>query len=123
MEHFGQIDEDLVGMAQAEDCRRCGGWLWRKHNERACWGLPDDLRDDMRRCSFHCHRCGSRQTVETVRFFGRRSYVALVFMLVNVLLAGTRLNDNQLVLWYGIDRKTLRRWRRWWHVLYAATRH
>ena len=46
-----------------------------------------------------------------------------VFILINVLLAGERFNANRLTLSYKIGRKTLRRWRRWWQALFAATGH
>jgi len=58
----------------------------------------------------------------SVRFFGRRVYFAPCFLLISALrgkptarrLAGLRER-------YGVDRRTVRRWRRWWHEVFPMT--
>jgi len=59
-----------------------------------------------------------------VRFFGRRWYLAPVFVLVSALQHGV--NDRRLAAvrkWLGdqVSRQTLKRWRRWWLTVFTAS--
>ena len=118
---LGRLDEDIARSAQAEGCPHCGGPLHRSDCDRACWGLPMELRGDRRRCGLRCGRCGVRRPVESVRFFGRRFYVAPLFMLVCVLLAEGRVGGGRLSEAFSVGGNTLRRWRRWWREIFAGT--
>jgi len=54
-------------------------------------------------------------TPASVRFFGRRAYVAPFFLLVSALNHGlTPARVGRLSQIFGVDRHTLKRWRQWW---------
>jgi hypothetical protein len=54
-------------------------------------------------------------TPASVRFFGRRAYVAPFFLLVSALNHGlTPARVGRLNEIFGVDRHTLARWRQWW---------
>jgi hypothetical protein len=71
-----------------------------------------------RRLSFTCGRCDVRATSPSVRFAGRRVYLALVLMLRSPpgSASGQELCD---VL--SIPARTLKRWRTWWREDFPAT--
>jgi hypothetical protein len=67
------------------------------------------------RLSFTCAICDKRHTPVSVRFLGRRIYLAAVVVLASALRSG--LNDwrvGQLTEWIGVPKRTIERWRRWW---------
>ena len=119
-----RIDEDLAARRAREPCPHCGvGRLHRADYPRAAWGLPPELREDARRTSLCCGRleCRSRTLPDSVRFFGRRFYVAPLFVLVGVLLDRGSLGLARLGITVSIDRRTLKRWRRWWRDTFAQS--
>jgi hypothetical protein len=66
-----------------------------------------------RRLSFCCAQCSKRVTPPSVRFLGRRVYYgALVVLACLKELTVKRVIELKALL--GVDRRTLRRWRRWW---------
>jgi hypothetical protein len=67
--------------------------------------------------------CRRRTTPPSVRFFGRRVYAFPVVVLVTTLAAG--LSGRRLVTLrkeFGVDRRTLDRWRVWWREVFPLTR-
>jgi hypothetical protein len=59
--------------------------------------------------------CRKRTTPASLRFLGRKIYLATVVTLISAMLLGTtpaRLARLSAVP--GIDRRTLARWRTWW---------
>lgn len=106
------FDADLARTAQAEGCG-CGGKLHRANYKRKPRGGPAwDRRD-----SFCCAEegCRRRRTPASVRFLGRRVYVAFVVVLVAAMKHGLKPERvRQIQEQLGIDRRTLERWRRWW---------
>jgi len=71
-----------------------------------------------RRLSFTCGRCDARSTSPSVRFAGRRVYVAVVLMLRSPVgsTSGQQLCDQ-----LSIPARTLKRWRTWWQEGFPAT--
>jgi hypothetical protein len=70
------------------------------------------VREDYsRRLSFTCGRCDARSTSPSVRFAGRRVYLAVVLMLSSPPggASGQALCDL-----FSIPTRTLKRWRTWW---------
>jgi hypothetical protein len=70
------------------------------------------------RLSFTCGRCEGRATSPSVRFAGRRVYLAVVLMLSSPpgSASGQALCDL-----LSIPARTLKRWHRWWRVDFALT--
>ena len=111
-----EIDEDLAQETRAGGCRRCGGVLHRNRYRRKPRGGPRNLAEGFgHRLSFSCYLCDKRHTPASVRFLGRRVYVATTVVLASALRAG--LNERrvtQLTEWIAVPRRTLERWRAWW---------
>jgi hypothetical protein len=70
--------------------------------------------------SFCCARCNKRVTPPSVRFLGRRVYYGAVVVLACLKkLTGQRVIE--LTQRLGVDRRTLRRWRRWWSEAFVQS--
>jgi hypothetical protein len=119
------IDQDLASEARERGCPACGGRLHRADYPRKPRGAPDGLGADFeRRLSFCCgsEGCRKRLTPPSVRFLGRRVWLAVVVTLACVATQGViakrarRLREE-----LGVDRRTLERWRRWWREELPAT--
>lgn len=107
------VDSDLTDKVQNQRCPHCGDVLHRGDYQRKPRGGPDWDR----RFSLCCSRegCRRRMTPPSVRFLGRKVYVAVVVVLLSAMMYGLqkkrvkRLQDE-----LGIDRRTLNHWRTWW---------
>jgi hypothetical protein len=71
-----------------------------------------------RRLSFTCGRCDARSTSPSVRFAGRRVYVAVVLMLRSPPGSAS---GQELCDLLSIPARTLKRWRTWWREDFPAT--
>ncbi len=71
-----------------------------------------------RRLSFTCGRCDARSTSPSVRFAGRRVYLAVVLMLRSPpgSASGQELREE-----FNIPASTLKRWRTWWREDFPST--
>ncbi len=118
-----RIDEDLAAQTRAGGCRRCGNALHRDRYRRKPRGGPGGLCEaDCFRLSFTCSVCDKRHTPASVRFLGRRVYLAVTVVLASALRAG--LSDrrvSQLGEWIDVPRRTLERWRAWWKQTFIDT--
>lgn len=116
-----RMDSDLAEKARAEGCP-CAGRLHVADYPRKP-RAPEDLGPEHRkRHSFCCATCRCRTTPPSVRFFGRRVYAFPVVVLVTTLAAG--LSGPRLATLrkeFGIDRRTLERWRVWWREVFPRT--
>jgi len=104
---------------------RAGSDLHRADYDRKPRGGPEGLPAYVKRASFCCQRegCRRRRTPPSVRFLGRRVYLATVVVLVAVLRHGLspgRVDWLHRVL--GVSRRTLGRWRTWWKLTFVQTR-
>ncbi len=73
-----------------------------------------------RRFSFCCSVCRKRTTAESVRFLGRRVYLALVVVLSSSRHAGSN-SGPPLLAGLAVPLRTLERWRLWWQEAFVAT--
>jgi hypothetical protein len=116
------IDQDLAEQTRAQRCR-CGGVLHSARYPRKPRGLPGDARSccDFR-YSFCCAACRHRTTPFSVRFPGRRVYVAAIMVVVSAMRAsaGTAAAMRQLDS-LGVPPSTIERWRRWWTTGFVDT--
>ncbi len=79
-----QIDAQLAAEARERRCPECAGPLRVADFPRKPRGCPASVRDEYSwRLSFTCGRCDARTTPGSVRFLGRRVYVAVMLMLVS----------------------------------------
>jgi hypothetical protein len=119
------FDADIAEAARDGGCRVCGGALHsakfaRKPRGRAVrLGREHDLR-----FSFCCavDRCRKRETPASLRFLGRKVYVAATVALVAIMRHGaTTTRVQALMREIPVDRRTIERWRHWWRDSFTAT--
>lgn len=111
-------DRELAEDARAQGCE-CGGRLHSARyprKPRPGDGLPEELRGAYRRReSLCCARCRKRRTPPSLRFLGRRVYLAAVVVLASAMTGGvTEKRAERMRALVGVDRRTLQRWRAWW---------
>ncbi len=118
--HFlTRIDEEFAATTRLGRCPGCQGPLHVADYPRKPRGCPAVVREDYSwRLSFTCGRCDARSTSPSVRFAGRRVYLAVVLMLASPPggASGQKLCDL-----FSIPTRTLKRWRRWWREDFPRT--
>ena len=106
-----RIDEQLAADTRAGGCA-CGGVLHSARYPRKLRGCPAQVREHYCwRLSFCCASCRRRTTPGSVRFLGRRVYLAVVLTLVPPRGNATA---HPLMSLLGVPVRTLNRWRAWW---------
>jgi hypothetical protein len=119
------LDRDLAAEARAAGCGFCGGILHSARYPRKPRGGPDDLAPEYAtRLSFCCaaEGCRRRTTPPSVRYLGRRVYLGAVVVLVTALMGGvTAPRAARLREWFGVNVRTLKRWRAWWRATFVAS--
>lgn len=116
-----RCDQDLAREAQRGGCPLCGGPLHQAHFPRKPRGGAIEIGSpEAVRLSFCCGRgeCRNRVTPRSLRFLGRRVYLAPAVALVGAMRGARGSNLAGLV---GVSRRTLRRWRRWWQEFFPRT--
>jgi hypothetical protein len=121
-EHLLRIEQDLAEVERRRGCLRCGGRLDGARYPRKPRGCPIEL--DARyesRLSLCCDACRKRTTPPSVLFLGRRVYygAAIVLSVMDKTLTTKRLVELKQRL--GVDRRTVRRWQRWWRESFPRT--
>ena len=116
------IDEYLAEETHASNCQWCGDVLHRANYPRKPRGCPIEVRADYEsRFSFCCKTCRRRTTSKSVRFLGRRVYLALAV----VLLSARHVEQTPAVVrasaLLNVPVLTLQRWRRWWVEQFPLT--
>ena len=118
--HFlTRIDEEFAAVTRLGRCPGCEGPLHVADYPRKPRGCPAAVREDYSwRLSFTCGRCDGRATSPSVRFAGRRVYLAVVLMLSSPpgSSSGQALCDL-----LSIPARTLKRWRTWWRKDFPST--
>jgi hypothetical protein len=116
-----QIDRELASQTQAAGCA-CSGRLHCADYPRKPRGVAPELRaGNERRFSFCCSVCRKRTTAESVRFLGRRVYLALVVVLSSSRHAGSNSGAAAVQAAVAVPLRTLERWRSWWQEVFVAT--
>jgi hypothetical protein len=114
-----RIDEEFAAETRRARCPQCSGPLHVADFPRKPRGCPAAVVQEYSwRFSFTCGRCEQRATSASVRFLGRRVYVAVMLMLVSPPggLAARQLSDQ-----LSVPVRTLQRWRRWWTEEFLRT--
>lgn len=65
--------------------------------------------------------CRTRETPPSLRFLGRKVYLAAIVVLIAMRHGATELRTRQLSEVVGVDRRTVVRWREWWRESFTAT--
>lgn len=80
------------------------------------------MRDEYSsRLSFCCAVCRKRVTSLSVRFLGRRVYLALAVVLVSGSRTASTPTGTRLGAELGVARQTLQRWQAWWAEQFPLT--
>jgi len=117
---LSQIDAELAADTRTAGCLHCSGPLHIADFPRKPRGCPAAVIEEYSwRLSFTCGRCDSRATPPSVRFLGRRVYVAAVLMLSS---PPDGASGRELQHLLGISRRTVLRWRQWWTQEFIRTR-
>jgi len=106
-----RIDEAFADDVHKGGCPYCGGALHRGNYSRKPRGCLSELRSLFEsRFSFCCSQCRRRTTSRSVRFLGRRVYIALAVVLTSTRSAPA----ERLSATLSIPLRTLQRWAQWW---------
>ena len=115
------IDQEFALQTRAGGCV-CGGVLHRCDYPRKPRGCLPEVRSDFEsRFSFCCSICRKRTTSVSVRFLGRRVYLAMVVVLVSARHAGQTPAASRAASLLDVPVRTLGRWRRWWQEQFPLT--
>jgi hypothetical protein len=119
-------DRDLADRRREAGCA-CGGVLHSAKYPRKSrpWSLVRHWEPEHSlRFSFCCavDGCRSRATPPSLRFLGRKVYLATIVVVMSIMchgITGPRLRRLREAI--GVDRHTIARWRRWWREAFTAT--
>ncbi len=117
------FDRDLAAAARAAGCARCGGVVHSARFWRKPRGGPAGLGDEhAQRFSFCCAEdlCRSRNTPPSFRFLGRKAWLGAVVVLV-AAMRQEAMATRQLTALFGVSRRTIGRWRKWWVSAFTAS--
>lgn len=116
---LSHIDAELAEQARQTRCSDCRGPLHVANFPRKPRGCPAAVREEYSsRRSFTCGWCDARTTPASVRFLGRRVYVAVMLMLVSPANASAARTVGELL---AVPARTLGRWRTWWQRDFQRT--
>jgi hypothetical protein len=119
------FDQDIAVTARRERCLSCRGVLHSARYRRKPRGRPAGLGEEHDwRFSFCCARdgCRTRRTPPSLRFLGRKVYVAAMVVLIAIMREGaTAARMRRLLQLVRVSRRTVERWRRWWHDTFTAS--
>jgi hypothetical protein len=112
-----RIDVDLADEVQADRCQRCSNALHKNRYQRKPrgGGLIDLGEGPHFHLSLDCSKCNKRHNPPSVRFLGRRIYVAATVVLAAAIRFGlTNTRVAKLSKWLCVPKRTIERWRLWW---------
>ena len=118
------IDQDLAEKTRKQGCP-CGGRLHCANYPRQPRGDDDQLPKPQRiRLSFCCDRdgCRKRVTPPSVRFLGRKVFLAVAVILISAMRQGpTPRRLRELSKHFHVDRRTIARWQVFWRDHFPRT--
>jgi hypothetical protein len=119
------FDQDIAIATRRGRCPLCGGVLHSAQYRRKPRGRPAGLGEEHDwRFSFCCARdgCRTRRTPPSLRFLGRKVYLAAIVVLIAIMREGaTAARMRQLSELIGVNRRTIERWREWWRGAFTAS--
>ena len=121
-----EIDAQHAEEVHQAGCRECGGALDRADYPRKPRGeLGEAAGSYERRCSFCCRveGCRKRATPASLRFLGRKVYIAVWVIVASAAARPMRLTGRGVPRQvHGVPVRTVRRWLEWWQTVFALGR-
>ena len=118
------FDQDIAIAARRERCLLCRSVVHSARYRRKPRGRPAGLGEEHDwRFSFCCtlDGCRKRKTPPSLRFLGRKVYLAAMVVLIAIMREGaTAARMRQLSALVGVSRRTVARWRQWWLSVFTA---
>ncbi|WP_437542220.1 hypothetical protein WME97_12865 [Sorangium sp. So ce367] len=116
------LDRAIARRVAASRCSACGGPLHAGNYPRKPRGalIAPEGEAFVVRFSFCCGRegCRRRATPPSLRFLGRRVYLAVVVIVASLAAQAIDVASAQPT---GVPRRTTRRWLTWWRGPFLAT--
>jgi hypothetical protein len=120
---LGEIDVAYARKVRETGCEHCGGPLDRAdYPRKPRGGLGEAAVAFERRCSFCCRLdgCRKRATPPSLRFLGRKVYVAVWVVVASVAGRSARLTGpDRARRVHGVPTRTVLRWLDWWQTAFA----
>lgn len=124
-ERILDFDRDRAEACRAAGCPDCGGTLHAANYLRKPRGWLIALGEEHNlRFSFCCalDGCRGRTTPPSLRFLGRKVYLATIVILISAMHNGlSERRLGKLAETIGVDRRTVARWRTWWLATFTRT--
>jgi hypothetical protein len=124
-ELLSRFDEDLAAEVREAGCG-CGGVLHSARYPRKPRGGPEAFGEGrVMRASMCCavEGCRRRATPPSLLFLGRKVFFGVLVLLIPILREGpTPERVRRLEAKFGVSRRTLYRWRRWWRETVPRSR-
>jgi len=118
-------DQDIAIAARRERCLLCRSVVHSARYRRKPRGRPAGLGEEHDwRFSFCCtlDGCRKRKTPPSLRFLGRKVYLAAMVVLIAIMREGaTPGRMGRLSGLVGVDRRTVQRWRKWWRDRFTTS--
>ena len=122
---LGEIDAAYAEQVHSAGCPVCGGALDRADYPRKPRGeLGDAAEAYKRRRSFCCRRegCRKRATPPSLRFFGRKVYIAVMVIVASAAARATSITGRgKARRVHGVPVRTVQRWLAWWRAVFALS--
>jgi hypothetical protein len=119
------FDQQIADAAHGGPCRECGSKLHWGSFGRKPRGVPVGLGPEhLRRFSLCCAAdgCRTRETPSSLRFLGRKVYLGAMVVLISAMQSGLNpARMKRLKALVGVSRRTVLRWRDWWHTVFAMS--
>jgi hypothetical protein len=119
------FDRQIADAAHADRCQKCGATLHWGSYERKPRGVPAGLGPEYRRRFSLCcaaDGCRKRETPGSLRFLGRKVFLGAMVVLISAMQNGLKPDRmKRLKALVGVSRRTVMRWRDWWHTVFAMS--
>lgn len=120
---LGVVDAANAAKVQQAGCARCGGRLDRARYPRKPRGELGEAEEAYAyRLSFCCRTegCRRRATPPSLRFMGRKVYIAVVVIVASASGRAMSLSGRgQPKRVHEVPVRTVRRWLGWWEAVFA----
>lgn len=122
---LGEIDAAAAERVHEAGCARCAGALDRANYPRKPRGELGEAAEQYEwRDSFCCRRdgCRKRATPPSLRFFGRKVYIAVVVIVASAAARTSPITGRGAPRKvHGVPVRTVLRWLAWWQTAFALS--